>query len=84
MEKKKLRDLAEVLRDEMSMRDAITGVLREGPKTVPEIAEALGRPSHEVMLWVMGMRRSGLVTEMPKARADDYHKYNLPDEDAIC
>ena len=36
------RPLAEVLRDEMVMRDRIAAVLGDGPKTIPEIAELLG------------------------------------------
>ena len=80
MEKKSPRDLAEILRDEMVMRDKITGVLEEEPKTVPEIADELNLPSSEVMQWVMSMRRYGKVIEMPKDRADDYYKYQLRKE----
>jgi predicted Rossmann fold nucleotide-binding protein DprA/Smf involved in DNA uptake len=77
MERKETRDLAEVLRDELYMRDRIIGLLREGPKTVPDLAEALGHPSHEVVRWVMAMRRYGTIVEMPKNRADDYYQYRL-------
>jgi predicted Rossmann fold nucleotide-binding protein DprA/Smf involved in DNA uptake len=83
MEKKVTRDLAEVLRDEMYLRDKITDLLQQGPKTIPEIAAELGYPSHEVMMWVMGMRRYGTIVEMPKERADDYYQYRLrPEEEA--
>jgi two-component system response regulator PilR (NtrC family) len=41
MEETTCRSLGEVLRDEMVMRDRIAAVLREGPKTIPEIAEAI-------------------------------------------
>lgn len=71
------RDLGEVLRDEMVMRPRIAAVLREGPKTIPEIAGALQRPGHEVTLWLMAMRRYGSVEELPKAKADDYFRYRL-------
>jgi predicted Rossmann fold nucleotide-binding protein DprA/Smf involved in DNA uptake len=84
MEKKVIRDLAEVLRDEMYMRDKITDLLQEGPKTVPEIAAELGYPSHEVMKWVMGMRRYGIIVEMPKDRAEDYYQYRLRDKEEAC
>jgi predicted Rossmann fold nucleotide-binding protein DprA/Smf involved in DNA uptake len=83
MEKKATRDLAEVLRDEMYLRDKITDLLQKGPKTIPEIAAELGYPSHEVMMWVMGMRRYGTIIEMPKDRAEDYYQYRLrPEEEA--
>lgn len=73
-----LRPLAEVLRDEMVMKDRILALLREGPKTIPELAEALGFPPREVTLWVMAMRRYGALEELPKPKADDYFRYGLP------
>jgi predicted Rossmann fold nucleotide-binding protein DprA/Smf involved in DNA uptake len=81
MEKKTTRDPAEVMRDEMYMRDKITDLLGKGPKTIPEMAAELGCPSHEVMMWVMGMRRYGMIMEMLKDRADDYYQYRLRSEE---
>jgi hypothetical protein len=80
MERSKARGLAEVLRDEMVMRDRIIGLLRDGPRTIPSISEALGSLSHEVTMWVMAMRRYGIIEEMPKGRADDYYQYTLRSE----
>jgi hypothetical protein len=71
------RDIGEVLRDEMIMKDRIASVLREGPKTIPEIAEALACPVREVTFWVMAMRRYGSLEELPKSKADDYFRYKL-------
>ncbi len=73
----KTRPLGEVLRDEMVMRGRIAAALRDGPKTIPEIAEALAVPSQEVTLWVMAMRRYGALRDLPKAKADDYFRYKL-------
>ena len=70
-----VRDLREVIREEMLMRDKIAGILKDGPRTVPEIAQALGRPSHEVMFWVMGMRKYGYVSETGEVTDEGYHKY---------
>jgi hypothetical protein len=84
MEKKISRNLGEVLRDETYMRGQITGILSKGPKTIGEIAVELGCPSDEVLRWVMGMRRYGLITELPKARADDYYQYKLRDVEEKC
>jgi predicted transcriptional regulator len=69
--------LAEVLRDEMIMRDRIAAILREEPKTIPELAELLGAPAREVTQWVMAMRRYGSLEEMPKPKMDDYFRYKL-------
>lgn len=69
------RDLREVIRDEMVMKDKILAILKDGPRTVPEISEAMGCPSHEVMFWVMGMRKYGFVSETGEVTDEGYHKY---------
>ena len=71
------RSMQEVLSDEMVMHDPIRKALAEGPKTIPEIAEAVGSPAWEVTVWVMAMLRYGKLHEMPKGRADDYFQYKL-------
>lgn len=71
------RDLAEVMRDEMVMKDEIVDCLREGPKTIPEIAEVLECPSYEVLLWVMALWRYGTVVEVEKGRTEEYFHYKL-------
>ncbi|MFZ5633792.1 MAG: MarR family transcriptional regulator [Bacillota bacterium] len=70
-----VRDLREVIREEMLMRDKIVDVLKNGPRTVPEIAQVLGYPSYEVMYWVMGMRKYGYVSETGEVTDEGYHKY---------
>ncbi|MGB7970881.1 MAG: hypothetical protein WCF31_02810 [Candidatus Deferrimicrobiaceae bacterium] len=71
------RDLGEVIRDEMVMKDRIISLLREEARTIPEIADALASPVREVALWVMAMRRYGSLEELPKPKADDYFRYRL-------
>jgi predicted Rossmann fold nucleotide-binding protein DprA/Smf involved in DNA uptake len=82
VERRHPRNPAEVLRDEMIIRERIIDLLREEPRTIPEISEALGHPSHEVMMWVMAMRRYGILIEIPKSRADDYYHYTIRSEGA--
>jgi len=72
----KMRDIREIVRDEMVMKDKILASLEDGPKTVPEIAEILGCPSHEVMCWISGIRKYGLVSESEEANEDDYFLYS--------
>ncbi len=69
------RDVREVVREEMVMRAAILEALKEGPRTVPEIAEAIGCPTHEVVFWVMGMRRYGWLSEVKGSAGDGYFRY---------
>ena len=72
-----LRNLNEVLRDEMVERERVARVLRAGPHTIPEIATELSEPVDEVTKWVMGMRRYGRIHELPKNRSDDFYQYAL-------
>lgn len=71
------RNLAAVLRDEMYMKDRITNILEDGPRTIPEIAAELNYPAADVTRWVMAMRRYGSIVDLPKSRADDYYQYGL-------
>jgi predicted Rossmann fold nucleotide-binding protein DprA/Smf involved in DNA uptake len=70
-----IRDVREVIREEPVMRVRILDALREGPLTVPEIATAIGAPAHEVVFWVMGMRRYGWVAEIKGNTIDGYFQY---------
>ena len=69
------RDVREVIREEPLMHNQILRVLEDGPLTVPEIAEAIGHPSEEVVFWVMGMRRYHKLVEIPEADDDGYFQY---------
>jgi len=81
MEKSEMRNLQEVLRDEMVMHERICDLLKKNPMTIPELAKALNKPSWETTVWIMSMRRYGMVAELPKSRGDDYFKYTiLPEE----
>lgn len=70
-----IRDVREIVREEHVMRAQILDVLHDGPHTIPEIARAIGCPTHEVVFWVMGMRRYGHVREVKGATDDGYFRY---------
>jgi hypothetical protein len=71
------RETREIVREEPFMRSRILEVLAGGPRTVPEIAAAIGRPAHEAMYWVMGMRRYGFVREVKEVTAEGYFRYQV-------
>ena len=75
-----VRDTREVVREEMVMREKIVKVIMEGPKTIPEIAEALGCPTYETMYWVMGMRRYNYIAETEEAAEEGYYRYALTEK----
>ena len=78
-----IRDVREIIRDEQFMRARILTVLESGPQTVPEIAAALGKPTHEVVFWVMGLRKYGWVAEIKEVNDDGYFQYQaVPREES--
>jgi len=71
----------ETARRETGMRRKILEALESGPKTVPEIAEATGLPSREVLWWVMGCVRYNFVEPTGETTSDDFHKYGIVGRD---
>jgi predicted Rossmann fold nucleotide-binding protein DprA/Smf involved in DNA uptake len=69
------RDVREIVREEPVMRARILAALHDGPLTIPEIAAAIGAPAHEVVFWIMGMRRYGWIAEIKGATVDGYFQY---------
>lgn len=73
----RLRAMLDIAQDEMVMRDRISGLLDEGSKTIPQMAERLGCSTREVTVWLFGMRRYGLVEEIGRADENGYFQYEL-------
>lgn len=69
------RDPREVIREEPVMRRRILDTVTDEPRSVPEIAEAIGVPTHEALVWVMGMRRFGYLREVKGSDSDGYFRY---------
>ncbi len=69
-----------VSRGEFGMRKRILESLDDGPKTVPEIAAAVGVTTHEAMWWVMGFVRYGFISPSERANADGYFTYEAVGE----
>ena len=69
------RDDREVIREEPVMRPRILAALAAGPLSIPAIADAVGAPSHDVVFWVMGMRRYGWLVEIKGSDGDGYFLY---------
>jgi predicted transcriptional regulator len=78
-----MRDVREIVREEMFMRAKVLAVLKEGPKTVPEIAKNLDYPASEVMYWVMSARKYGYLEEINEVTDEGYYKYQLVDNKGV-
>ncbi len=70
-----LRDPREVIREEPLMHAPILAAVADGSATITEIAERIGHPVHEVVYWVMGMRRYGQLIESVEADEDGFFSY---------
>ena len=64
-------------RQEYTMRARMLDVLRGGPKTIPEIAAALGVAPHEATWWLMGYVRYGFVAATEEVTDEGYYKYRI-------
>ena len=53
----------------------IQAQLQSGPKTIPEIADAIHMPSSQVLRYVSGLKKYGILVE--GAKEEDYFKYEL-------
>jgi hypothetical protein len=76
-QQKNERDLAEIMRDEATLRDRIVSLIQEKPMTVPEISEALGSPRHETMLWLMSLWKYGHLDETEIPDEEGYYRYQI-------
>lgn len=77
-----LRDPREVIREEPLMHAPILAAVADQPLTIAGIAERLSRPTQEVVYWVMGMRRYGLLVEGPEADDDGFFTFHATGKEA--
>ena len=66
------------LKEQQATRRPICEQLRTGPKTIPEIAEAIGLPSHKVLWHVTAMKKYDLVVEV--GQSGEYYLYEMAEE----
>ena len=69
------KELLQRNREQTQTRKQIATTLKDGPKTVPEIAAATGLASHRLFWCLMGMRKYGQVVEGQER--DGYFEYAL-------
>ncbi len=68
-----------LLKRQKFVQQEICRVIRENPKTVPEIAEAINMPANEVLWYVASFRKYGLLVE--KDMCGDYPLYQKAEEE---
>jgi predicted Rossmann fold nucleotide-binding protein DprA/Smf involved in DNA uptake len=74
------KELRDFVAEQTRARKAILDALKEGPRTVPEIAAATGLPADKTLWHVTGLRKYGKVEDLPGRAA--YPKYALKNGEA--
>lgn len=67
-----------LLKEQKRAQQEICKAIREKPMTVPDIAEAVGMPTNEVLWYVASFKKYGLVVE--KGMCADYPLYQKAEE----
>ena len=67
-----------LLKEQQATRKKITNAMKEGPKTIPEIATATEIPTDEVLWYVTAMKKYGLAKEV--GMSGEYFQYELSEE----
>lgn len=67
-----------LLKEQKRVQKEICQFIRENPKTVPEIAEAVSMPSSEVLWYLASFKKYGIVIE--DGMCGDYPLYRRTEE----
>ncbi len=67
-----------LLKELQTVRKEIRQALQGGPRTVPEIAAAVGLPASQVLWQIAAMKKYGLVVET--GLDENYYRYALARE----
>ncbi|MBN2148134.1 MAG: hypothetical protein JW726_12135 [Anaerolineales bacterium] len=67
-----------MMKEQKQMQNAICQFIRDTPKTVPEIAAEIGKPTHEVLWFVAALKKYGIVIET--GMCGDYPLYQRAQE----
>ena len=67
-----------LLKEQKRVQKEICQVIRENPKTVPEIAKAVDMPSNEVLWYLASYKKYGIVVE--DGMCADYPLYKKAEE----
>lgn len=73
--KESVQRTTDLIKDQNTIRKAIRQAMKDGPKTVPELARATDLPAPKVLWHVTAMKKHGHVVEA--GMNDDYYQYQL-------
>jgi len=65
-------------KEQRRIQQEICKIIRDTPKTVPDVAAAIGLPTHEVLWHLTAMKKYGIVAE--SGMCGDYPLYRKVEE----
>jgi predicted transcriptional regulator len=71
----------ELVLKQKQLQQSICQVIENTPKTIPQIAAQIGRPTHEVLWFVASLKKYGVVVET--GMSEDYPLYQRVKETAV-
>jgi predicted transcriptional regulator len=73
MHRKSFEQTQALFREQRQLQNSICQLIRQEPKTVPQIAAELNKPTHEILWFVSALKKYGIVAEM--GMCGDYPLY---------
>jgi len=67
-----------LLREQKHVQQEVCKLLRDNPKTVPDVAQEIGMPTNEVLWYMASFKKYGLIIE--KGMCGDYPLYQKAEE----
>ena len=67
-----------LLKEQKRVQQEICKILRDAPKTVPDVAAVIGMPANEVLWYMASFKKYGLIVE--KGMCADYPLYQKAEE----
>ncbi len=68
-----------LVKEQNALRKQLRKVLKEGAKSIPELAAATGLPSDQVLWHVTAMKKYDLIVETGMDDSGEYYLYALPE-----
>ncbi len=73
------KELIALNREQTKIRKQLLELLKDGPKTVPEISNQTGIPAHKALWYIVGLKKYGEIAEGDER--DGYYEYALREEE---
>jgi len=77
---KRVNDAQAMLKVQQAVRKQLNRALKAGPQTVPQLAEAVDLPAHEVLWHIAAMKKYAQVVEVGLNEEYEYCLYGLAKE----